>query len=1296
MEYDKLSVEKLDVDNYSTWSIKFKAMLAVKGLTKAIPGDDDVDVDCDQKALALMVLSVRDHHLSMLAECRTAKEAWDALETAYKAKSAARRMQLRRELAKLTKATGEPVSKYLARASAIKDELSVTGHKVEDDDLVTSILAGLPSEYDTMVEILTAGESISDLSTLLAKLLSVEQRNQSRTAVQDNAAYYAKRFEKPKVNSGYTTDDRACYYCGKKGHLQAECHKKARDNRGRGEMHSRGMHLQRQPKQPLAMAVQRHPRQPVALAVQPQPQPVALAAPRFASVPQSESNPEWILDSGATRHISKDDKSMINVKPVQDDISVTFGNGARAAAKAIGDIEFVAYVSNTGRSQLIRLENVLYVPEATHNLVSVQSIINHGKQVLFGPDKASISRSGQVFAEAIWSGSVYALQVRATTSVALTAATASPQLWHRRYGHLGYDNLAKLVKDNMVRGIDVGAEQFEAAKQQICEPCIMAKQHRMPFSASDTHSSKLLELVHMDLCGPLPEPSLGGAKYVATFLDDYSKFSVVVPITSKADTTAKVIEVINYLENQSGHKLRTVRTDNGSEYLTGELDKYFVGKGVQHQKTVPYTPQQNGAAERLNRTLMERVRAMLADTGLPTELWAEAAVTANYIRLRSPTSTMPKTPWELFYGHPPDVSNMRAFGATAYAHIPKEKRNKLDPVSERGIMVGYARDSKGYRLLMPDNTVSIRRDVIFDESVLQQPFEVTDAAPNEVTCPPEAPHSPLERAATPPGEPTLPSHYPVRERRQPGEWWKTSMPTALVTEVVEPTTVHEALQSVHAQQWRQAMDEEYTSLCANGTWTLEEPPKGVRPIPVKWVFKVKKDAHGNIERYKARLVVKGFHQRDGIDFDEVFAPVSKHSTLRALLAHVAAADYELHQLDIKTAFLNGELEEDVYVVQPPGYEVGDGSAACHLKRALYGLRQAPRAWHTRLDKELEAISFHTSEADPSLYIRHDKISTTYLLIYVDDILIASKDIVRVDEVKRALAHAFDTRDLGEAKYFLGMTIERDRINGTVKLSQERATSELITKYGLADGKIKGVPLSTSVRLSADEGSKLNAAEAREFASLVGALLYLSICTRPDISQAVGALARYMVAPTSVHWLTAKGVLRYLAGTASYGIHYGGGNSGLLGYCDADYANDPDTRRSTTGYVFTMHGGAICWSSRRQHTVAASTTEAEYMAAAHAVKEALWLRKLMRDLSLGTESILIYADNQSAIKLLKNPVSSQRSKHIDTIYHFARERVARKEVSFTYITTSEMIADILTKAVPKSKVEFCTKGMGLGV
>jgi hypothetical protein len=313
-------------------------------------------------------------------------------------------------------------------------------------------------------------------------------------------------------------------------------------------------------------------------------------------------------------------------------------------------------------------------------------------------------------------------------------------------------------------------------------------------------------------------------------------------------------------------------------------------------------------------------------------------------------------------------------------------------------------------------------------------------------------------------------------------------------------------------------------------------------------------------------------------------------------------------------------------------------------------------------------------------------------VYVDDILIAADSMEAVDAFKATISSSFDVHDLGEASHFLGMAIRRDRSARTIHLSQERMATQLVASYQLGDCKARGVPLSPSTELSKAAGEPLDKATFT-FTHLVGSMLYLSVCTRPDIAQAVGALSKHMAAPTTVHWQAAKGVLRYIAGTLSLGITYGLG-VGISGYCDADYAGDLDTRRSTSGYVFTLHGGAISWSSKRQATVAASTTEAEYIAAAHGTKEALWLRTLLRDLDQDVATVKMYVDNQSAIKLLKNPVSSVRSKHIDVVYHFARERAARKEVQFEYIKTEHMLADMLTKPVPRVKLEQCCKGIGL--
>ena len=510
-----------------------------------------------------------------------------------------------------------------------------------------------------------------------------------------------------------------------------------------------------------------------------------------------------------------------------------------------------------------------------------------------------------------------------------------------------------------------------------------------------------------------------------------------------------------------------------------------------------------------------------------------------------------------------------------------------------------------------------------------------------------------------------------------------------------PKNIKQALASEEAPMWRTAMDSEYASLMALNTWELGDLPDGVKPLPCMWLYSRKFDGLGNLERHKARLVVLGNQQQKGIDYNEVFAPTSKHTTMRTLLSLVASEDMELHQLDVKTAFLHGDLEEDIWMLQPPGYEQGGPRVACHLRKALYGLKQAPRAWHNRLKQELEKIGFTPSEADPGLYVMTMKLSNVFVLAYVDDILIAGKDKAMVEQVKTVLASVFDVHDKGPANIFVGLEITRDRDKRTLTISQRRMTMDLVTKYGLADAKPKATPLAAGTRLTSVEGEPLDTT-VHHYSELIGSLLYVAVCTRPDISQPVGALSRYMSKPTVTHWNLARGVVRYLASTPNTGITYSASGGDLLGYCDADFAGDIDSRRSTTGFIFLLNGGPISWQSKLQVTVAASTTEAEYMAASAAAKEALYLRKLFQDFGYGSIAVPIHIDNQAALTLLKNPISSVRSKHIDVTHHFVRERVARKEIEFSYINTEKMVADIMTKALPERAFKACCSGMGLSV
>ena len=421
----------------------------------------------------------------------------------------------------------------------------------------------------------------------------------------------------------------------------------------------------------------------------------------------------------------------------------------------------------------------------------------------------------------------------------------------------------------------------------------------------------------------------------------------------------------------------------------------------------------------------------------------------------------------------------------------------------------------------------------------------------------------------------------------------------------------------------------------------------------------------------------------------------KHTTLRTLLAKVAAEDLELRQLDIETAFLNGKISAEICMAQPEGYEQGDDQV-CRLLRSLYGLKQAPRAWWLELAQRLREMGFEVAMADPGVWvICETQQEVVYMIVYVDDILIATKKLKDAMMIEDNIAEQFEARRLGEAKFFLGMEIERNRDAKVLTLKQSKYVNELLEKFSMTDAKPRSVPATAALELRKPEDDEALLAANYSYKELVGALLYIWVCTRPEIAYIVGVLSRYMSCSTWEHWQAAKGVLRYLRGSPDRGLTFEGSNGlELVGYCDADYAGDIDSRRSTTGYVYKLGGTAISWASKLQQTVALSTTEAEYMAATQAAKEALWLKKLLKDLKLWDGPLQIRCDNQGAIKLSKHHEEHARSKHIDVQWHFPRDKVAEGDIAIEYCNTKEMVADCMTKAVPRGVFEICLQGMGM--
>jgi transposase InsO family protein len=1009
-----------------------------------------------------------------------------------------------------------------------------------------------------------------------------------------------------------------------------------------------------------------------------------------------------------------------------------------------------------GRATTLLLRDVAFVPEAAENLLSPNQLLSDGIDwhIEHSTGLCTASVGGKVLFEARLCGGLHRLTPEPAAAFLATTSKETAALWHRRMGHLGYGSLAALRE--LVTGITTPAADFHAAAADLCAPCAQARQSRLPYESSSNRALVPLERVHMDVCGPISPAARNGARCFVTLLDDFSGFAMALPLKDKGQVAAAVQEALLLLERQTGHPIKQLRTDRGTEFLNAEMRSFCSQRGIIHQTSVPYTPQQNGAAERLNRTLEERMRALLLEAQLPHDLWAEALLTATYLRNLSPTRNNTATPRELLFGRKPEVGHLRVFGSRCFVRIPEQqRRSKLDPVSVGGRLLGYPQHSKGYRVLLQDGRIIESRDVLIDEGdspvagpatphfttvgddEVQQPAAATQPAAAAATPAAEqqqgAAASPLQAAESTPTASPQPGAVQSEQGAQDSsdeeaaigsaqgappeaagaqgaprtQEQGSTMPrrttrsnagvppkrfalAAAADPPSDPTTYTQAMQSPEAEMWRQAMNEELASLLEHGTWLLEQPPPGVRPLSCKWVFQTKRDARGNIERYKARLVVRGFQQREGVDYNDVFAPVSKYTTLRTLLALAAAEDWELQQLDVKTAFLNGELDETIYMQQPPGFDDGSGTT-CRLLKSLYGLKQAPRAWYHKLKGQLETMGFTASIADAGLYTKvMAGGSRVFVLVYVDDILVAGPQLSAVNVVKEQLATAFDVRDLGDARMFLGIEIERDRGARTLRVSQRQAVMDLLKRHSMSVCKPRTTPLAPSVQL-------LRATESDErvsgFAEIVGSLLYLANCTRPDIAFAVSALSRHMANPTRVHYNAAKSVLRYLSGTAGLGIEYGR-VGGFEGWCDADFAGDLATRRSTTGFVFLLSGGAISWQSKLQPTVAASTTEAEYMAASSAVREGLWFRQLLADFGVSVGVVQMFGDNQAALTLVSNPVITARSKHIDVMHHFVRERVLRGEVSFSYCPTTEQVADCLTKSLSPTLFSACCVGMGM--
>ncbi|SDA01179.1 BZ3500_MvSof-1268-A1-R1_C082g00440 [Microbotryum saponariae] len=895
----------------------------------------------------------------------------------------------------------------------------------------------------------------------------------------------------------------------------------------------------------------------------------------------------------------------------------------------------------------------------------------------------------------------------------------------------------------------------------VCNACLGSKGHRLPFPDSESHSAERLGLVHSDVLS-FPTPSLTGKRYLVTFLDDHSRKLWAYAIDHKSDVFPTFQTWLAEVELETNARLRILRTDNGGEYRSNAFTEFCKSKGIRRQYSIPYTPQQNGRAERVNLSIVEGVLALLADARLPATFWDEAAAYFVYCKNRCSHSALAKqTPESVWNGQRTTATALHPFGCTAWLTVAPDLRSKLDPKAARVIFTGYDLASKAFRFFDHSiNKIVLGRNATFlDDDFpglpVTTPVDADDTdrqfvVPRRHARPCRQDEDPTsKRHRHPPVSPTdsdysadpldlIGSQTPTRlgppdvhrpdfsTYREPASAEESpdeldiigrhsrdespdeidfltqhhrafiatddDDPTLDAIEPVksitsDPQTWREAMSSDEHNIWAEAAAAEFTAMRDDFKVFTIEPrssvPPGATIVTSKFVWKTKRNASGEVTGRKARLVAQGNRQRDGIDFSETFAPVARFSSIRCLLALAAANGYHVHQADIDKAYLHGELDHDIWMTTPRGFDF-PSDKVLRLRRSIYGLKQAGRIWNRHIDTSLRNLGYKATGTDHCIYSRiDDQQRPHYIALYVDDLLIVSPALDEIERVISGLEQRYGVKRLGPAEYILGIQIRR-LDDGSIALSQERYIMDVLARFHF-DTTTRGttVPMTPGLSLTAIPGQGTERIRSW-YLQAIGSLLYISLGTRPDIAFAVSYLSRFANNPGRRHWIAVKHVLRYLRATYRDELLYARGPAkvtGVVGYSDANWGACVDTSISTMGYVFYLAGAAVSWSSKRQTRVADSTTDAEYLALSHAGKEAIYLNQLLSELHVcPIAAAHIFTDNEAAAAVAHDPVRTSGTRHIRLREHFVRDMVNRGDISLSHVGTADMVADVFTKAL----------------
>ena len=938
----------------------------------------------------------------------------------------------------------------------------------------------------------------------------------------------------------------------------------------------------------------------------------------------------WMADSASTTHVAQD-------RGIFHDWTPTPGARLHGIGEApvIGRGTVWLEMVVDGKPSSIMLTDVCCVPTAPHNLISISRLTDAGGKALFTNDTVLFSHNNTMFARGTKAAlQLYEMDVHPIPPAESNVTMSTPSQactwdqWHHAYGHVHLGALQQMVEKNSVAGMNVNTL---IPAPEMCVTCVQVKHQVSPFpKESNREYRDIGEVTFTDLWGPAQTTVIGGYRYVQTFKDGKSHRVSVHFLKDKTDES--IIDALKtyhlYVLTQKGMPLKRLRANN--EFASRVIHNWCWRNGVHLELTAPHLPKQNSVAERHNCAMIEMACAMLIAKDLPKHLWAEAVAYSCYLRNRTITRSLKGyiTPHKMFWQQKPNVSMIQEFGSPCWVLQQDGQQQKLDAKSREFIFVGFSENSHAYHYYnTATRQVHASRNVVFlppgssslpmtetlpslphlDVAALyvlpdvtQDPVEAlaTTEAPETKRLTAPAPtrhtrelpplHEPSSRLAGKPQQDYRSLHNPYHGQGDDNE---TShiveyvLLTTLLTFPSDPVTIADAKNSDEWPEWQHAMDAEIGILNKLKTWELTEQPPGRRIIQSKWVFQAKYGNDGQITKYKAHLIARGFTQVPSVDSTDTFAPAVHLDTLHILLVIAAHEDLELHHVDIKLAYLNGKLTEEIFMEQPLLYD-DRTTRVCHLLKSIYGLKQAGRVWNTLLNHSLTDLGFTWSLADPCLYHqlggKSGSVEFSLIGVYVDDMTIVTLNADTVARIKDEIRSKFEISNLGSK--IIGCEVKHDWDEGMMAVTQSQYINVLLSRFGMKGCKMVETPLNPGARLQQRDTDDPDIILCKQYSALIGSLLYVACGSRPDISFTVQMLSQFSLNPSKQHLTAAKRVLRYLKRTVDMGITYCTGREPLSisAFSDSDWGVNVLDCKSISVYVFQLAGGPIAGVRRSKH------------------------------------------------------------------------------------------------------------------